>query len=63
SWVVLHIRVVASRVCGSGRSGRRPRQWRVSGAGSTRFHQTVAWMARPAIGLSVEVRRWLELLN
>ena len=37
----------------AGRS-RRPRQWRVSGAGSTRFHQTE--MVRPAVGAATTVR-------
>jgi len=38
----------------AGRS-RRPRQWRVSGAGSTRFHQTE--MVRPAVGAAT-TERW-----
>ena len=37
----------------AGRS-RRPRQWRVSGAGSTRFQQTE--MVRPAVGAATTVR-------
>jgi hypothetical protein len=42
----------------AGRS-RRPRQWRISGAGSTRFHQTE--MVRPTAGAATTVRwevRW-----
>ncbi len=38
----------------AGRS-RRPRQWRVSGAGSTRFHHTE--MVRPAVGAAT-TERW-----
>jgi len=39
----------------AGRS-RRPRQWRVSGAGSTWFHQTE--MVRPAVGALATVSQW-----
>jgi len=40
----------------AGKAGqsRRPRQWRVSGAGSTRFQET--GMVRPAVGAGTTVR-------
>jgi predicted nuclease of predicted toxin-antitoxin system len=55
SYAVLHSRVVASGVWGEAGRSRRPRQWRVSGAGSTRFHQTE--MVRPAVGAAT-TERW-----